>query len=79
MALSGHAHRWPGVPIAIASAVTFGATAPLAKLLLGGMDAQLLAGLLYLGAGVGLGLLHLGRAVLRRPAAEAPLRRADMP
>ncbi len=42
-------HLWPGVPLALGSAVLFGATAPLSKLLLGKIDAQLLAGLLYLG------------------------------
>jgi drug/metabolite transporter (DMT)-like permease len=43
-------HLWPGVPLALASAALFGATAPLAKVLLGVVDPQLLAGLLYLGA-----------------------------
>ena len=36
--------------LALASAVLFGASAPFAKLLLDAVDAQLLAGLLYLGA-----------------------------
>lgn len=70
---------WPGVPLALASAVLFGATAPLSKLLLGQIEPQLLAGLLYLGAGLGLAAVHLGRHVLGIPAPEAPLRRADMP
>jgi drug/metabolite transporter (DMT)-like permease len=70
---------WPGVPLAVASAVLFGASAPFAKLLLGSTDPQLLAGLLYLGAGVGLAIGHAGRAALGVGAAEAPLRRADMP
>jgi len=38
-----------------------------------------MAGLLYLGAGVGLGAVHLSRGALRLPAVEAPLRRADIP
>jgi drug/metabolite transporter (DMT)-like permease len=46
---------WPGVPLAIASAVLFGASTPLAKALLGtGVNSGLLAGLLYLGSGLGL-------------------------
>jgi hypothetical protein len=46
---------WPGVPIALASAALFGASTPFAKLLIGGgLDPWLLAGLLYLGAGIGL-------------------------
>ncbi len=72
-------HRWPGVPLALASAVLFGASTPSAKLLLGTVDPWLMAGLLYLGAGSGLAANHNGRAALRLPAEEAPLRRADLP
>jgi drug/metabolite transporter (DMT)-like permease len=68
-----------GIPLAIASAVLFGASTPFAKLLLGSVDPWLMAGLLYLGAGVGLGVVHLWRGVLRLPAVEAPLRRPDVP
>lgn len=74
-----HAHIWPGVPLALASAVLFGLATPFAKLLLGAMDAQMLAGAMYLGAGLGLGALHLGRRAAGAPAAEAPLRRHDIP
>jgi drug/metabolite transporter (DMT)-like permease len=74
-----HSHLWPGVPLALASAVLFGASAPFAKLLLGEMSPQLLAGLLYLGAGVGLAAVHGSRAALGIPAREAPLRRHDLP
>ena len=71
---------WPGAPMALASAALFGASTPLAKLLLGGgVDPWLLAGLLYLGSGLGLGLVHLVRGGLGVPAPEAPLRRADLP
>ena len=69
----------PGVPIALASAVLFGAATPFSKLLLGSTDPQLLAGLLYLGAGVGLSIGQAGRRVLGLRGAEAPLRRADVP
>lgn len=74
-----HTHRWPGVPLALLSAALFGASTPLAKLLLGSVDPWLLAGLLYLGAGLGLAVV---RAVQRRShqaLAEAPLRRGDLP
>ena len=67
------------MPIALASAALFGASTPFAKLLLGAVDPWLTAGLLYLGAGLGLAAIHLSRAALRLPAAEAPLRRADLP
>ena len=71
---------WPGAPMALASAALFGASTPLAKLLLGnGVDPWLLAGLLYLGSGFGLALTHGVRALFGIPAAEAPLRRADLP
>jgi drug/metabolite transporter (DMT)-like permease len=67
---------WPGVPIALASAALFGASTPFVKLLLGGgLDPWLLAGLLYLGAGLGLGLTALARG----GGIEAPLRRRDLP
>lgn len=65
---------WPGAPLALASAVLFGASTPIAKLLLGGVSPWMLAGLLYLGSGLGLAMLHVG---WRR--AEAPLRRSDLP
>jgi drug/metabolite transporter (DMT)-like permease len=66
---------WPGAAFAIGSAVLFGLSTPLAKLLLGAVDPWLLAGLLYLGSGLGLALWRLARPA----TAEAPLRRADLP
>jgi drug/metabolite transporter (DMT)-like permease len=63
----------------LAAAVLFGAAAPFAKLLLGEVEPQLLAGLLYLGAGIGLAAVHFGRAALGTPAPEAPLRSGDLP
>lgn len=66
--------------LAIASATLFGASTPLAKLLLGhGLAPTLLAGLLYMGSGVGLSLVHLARRGLGIPPGEAPLRAADAP
>lgn len=70
---------WPGVPLAIASAVLFGAAAPLSKAMLGTVDPQLLAGLLYLGQASGWPSCYGARAVFGIPAAEAPLRLADAP
>ena len=68
-----------GIAFALVSAGLFGASTPFAKLLLGAADPWLLAGLLYLGAGIGLLIVHLFRAVLRLPAVEAPLHAADLP
>src|SRR5215813_11248474 len=48
-----------GVPAALGAALLFGASTPLAKLLLGEVDPWLLAGLLYLGSGIGLAFLLL--------------------
>src|SRR5436190_313289 len=71
---------WPGVPLAMGSAALFGASTPFAKLLLGhGVSPWLLAGLLYMGSGLGLSVVHFGRQRLGIAPAEAPLRRADLP
>ena len=69
----------PGILLALSSAALFGASTPLAKIMLGNVDPWLMAGLLYLGAGLGLAAIHLSRGILRLPAAEAPLRRSDLP
>jgi drug/metabolite transporter (DMT)-like permease len=47
-------------------------------LLGGGVSPWLLAGLLYMGSGLGLAVVHFGRRWLGIAAAEAPLRRADI-
>jgi drug/metabolite transporter (DMT)-like permease len=67
-----------GVQSALLAAVLFGVSTPLAKGLLATVPPQVLAGLLYLGSGLGLGALWL----LRRPsgeAEEAALTRRDIP
>ena len=68
-------HTRPGVYVALASAVLFGLSTPLAKLFLGSTSPVALAGLLYAGSGIGLGL---GRLVIHARA-EAPLRKKDAP
>ncbi|MFO0849939.1 MAG: EamA family transporter [Gemmataceae bacterium] len=65
-----------GIAYALAAATLFGLSTPLAKLLVGRTDPVLLAGLLYLGSGLG---LFAWRRVRPARAAEAPLRRPDMP
>ncbi|MFT8423175.1 MAG: EamA family transporter [Gluconacetobacter sp.] len=68
-----------GPVIALISALLFGAGTPLAKLLLGdGVDPWLLAGLLYLGSGIGLGLYHMIGRVAGAVPREAPLARGDL-
>lgn len=63
----------PGAWLALASAALFGVSTPLAKLLLGAVPPFLLAGLLYLGSG--LGLLAVRSVLARAPERlkEAPL------
>ncbi|GBQ95419.1 putative transporter [Acetobacter nitrogenifigens DSM 23921 = NBRC 105050] len=69
-----------GSTLAIASAGLFGASTPLAKMLLGdGVNPWLLAGLLYLGSGIGLAALHLILRARGDAPAEAPLERRDAP
>src|SRR5215472_9963067 len=66
--------------IAWGSALLFGATTPFAKLLLGkGVNPWELAGLLYLGSGLGLGVIYAGRGLVRLRRTEAALIRADLP
>lgn len=57
--------RQAGVPAALAAALLFGAGTPLAKWLLEGVSPWLLAGLLYLGSGLG---LTLYRRLVHAPA-----------
>lgn len=67
------------IAYALASAALFGASTPLAKLLLGDAAPLVVAGLLYLGSGLGLAA-WVGIRVLRSGApSAAPIARADWP
>jgi drug/metabolite transporter (DMT)-like permease len=69
-----------GVAWALMSAVLFGLSTPVAKLLLGnGPRPQLLAGLFYLGSGLGLALWQGWRRFRGGPPREARLRPAHWP
>lgn len=73
--------RFP-IIFAVLAAVLFGMSTPLAKLLLANTSPLVLAGLLYAGSGIGLGIWLLGRALIKRTdAAHAPawLNRHDAP
>lgn len=65
--------------IALAAAALFGISTPLAKLLLGDVSPWLLAGLLYLGSGLGLSVLIFMRKLSGAAIGEAGLTRADLP
>jgi drug/metabolite transporter (DMT)-like permease len=68
----------PGVLSALSAGVLFGASTPLAKRLVHGIDPWMLAGLLYLGSGIGLGLYKALNSLLRPPRLDATsLRGAD--
>jgi drug/metabolite transporter (DMT)-like permease len=69
---------WTGIGFALGSAVLFGASTPFAKALLGDVSPWLMAGLLYLGAGVGLGLFRLADMRRGNGPREAPLRGKDL-
>ena len=71
-------HRWPGIPLAVGSAVLFGMSTPIAKALQRDIAPTLLAGLLYLGSGLGLLVVMLVRRTLRITL-EAPVRREEWP
>jgi drug/metabolite transporter (DMT)-like permease len=72
--------RARGAVSGLVAAALFGASAPLAKLLLPGSDPLALAGLLYMGAGLGLSLQRIAvRRVRPVRRAEARLRPADAP
>jgi drug/metabolite transporter (DMT)-like permease len=62
--------------LALAAAALFGAGTPLAKLLLGEISPVVLAGLLYLGSGIGLALPWLAQGRSQHPR-EAPLAACD--
>jgi len=75
-----HSHRLRSGPLlALGSAFLFGASTPIAKLLLGVTDPLLLAGLLYLGSGIGLALATAAGRSLGVVRPEAPLRARDLP
>jgi drug/metabolite transporter (DMT)-like permease len=72
--------RTLGVTVAILAAVLFGASTPFNKLLLRQIDPLLLAGLLYLGSGVGLTVwIGFQRLILKAKNQEAGLRSKDLP
>jgi len=64
----------PGIILALIAALLFGSSMPLAKVLLSAVNPWLLAGLLYLGSGIGLSLYRL---VCRTPTGRLPA--ADWP
>jgi drug/metabolite transporter (DMT)-like permease len=72
--------RWKGVGVALLAALLFGLSTPLTKSVSPHVQPALLAGLLYLGSGIGLGLYSVLRHALRESGPhEAALKRTDAP
>jgi drug/metabolite transporter (DMT)-like permease len=67
----------PGIAYALLGAALFGASTPVAKLLVGEVGPVMLAGLLYAGSGLGLGLWLVLRAWIRPSAGRPRLAVAD--
>ena len=68
-----------GIGYALGAAALFGASTPFAKLLLGQVSPLMLAGLLYLGSGIGLAFWLVLRARLYPHDRSSPLASADRP
>lgn len=68
-----------GILLAVLAAALYATNAPFSKLLLTYMPPSLMAGVLYLGAGVGMFALALFRRMRGAGGAEAPLTRAELP
>src|SRR5688572_1718184 len=68
-----------GVGHALLAAALFGASTPFAKVLVGEVEPLLLAGLLYLGSGVGLSSWLLLRRLRGQVSGDAALARRDWP
>jgi drug/metabolite transporter (DMT)-like permease len=66
-----------GVSFAMLAAVLFGASTPFSKILLGKTEPVLLAGLLYLGSGIGLTVWSWFRSQSKGGTREAQLKRSD--
>ena len=68
-----------GIFLAVLAAALYAINAPCSKVLLEYMPSTLMAGLLYLGAGLGMVVLFLVRKATRKGQAESGLTRAELP
>ena len=68
-----------GIFLAVLAAGLYALSSPFSKLLLQFMPSTLMAGFLYLGAGLGMTALAFGRKAVGRPEAEARLTRKELP
>lgn len=68
-----------GIFLAVLAAALYAINSPLSKLLLEYMPSTLMAGFLYIGAGMGMGVIALIRKVRKTDAAEEKITKADLP
>ena len=68
-----------GIIMAILAAVLYAVSSPFSKVLLNEMPPTLMAGFLYLGAGVGMSLIAVSRRVRQVENTEIHLRKAELP
>jgi drug/metabolite transporter (DMT)-like permease len=68
-----------GILLAILAASLYAINFPFSKLLLNYVPSTLMAGLLYLGAGMGMGIIALLRRIRKTPGTEEPFSRIDIP
>ena len=68
-----------GIFLAILAAVLYAINSPFSKLLLDYIPPTLMAGLLYIGAGVGMGAIFLTGQLTKRERAEANITKSDLP
>jgi drug/metabolite transporter (DMT)-like permease len=72
-------NSFQGPLYALAAAALFGASVPFSKGLVSALPPVLLAGLLYLGAGLGLGIWWLIKSVKKSSRTDSSLKRTDLP
>ena len=68
-----------GILLAVLAAALYAVNAPFSKLLLDYMPSTLMAGFLYLGAGLGMGVVALCRKATKRERTEEKITKEDLP
>lgn len=68
-----------GIFLAVLAAALYAVNSPFSKLLLEYMPSTLMAGFLYIGAGMGMGVIALIRKVRKTDATEEKITKADLP
>ena len=68
-----------GIFLAILAAALYAVNAPFSKLLLAEMPSTLMAGFLYIGAGLGMGIIALIRKARKTKTTEEKITKADLP